>query len=73
MTFALGAIRSEHIRADQVVHFSAGKKGTNRVRQRTPSDVMPSDTLAYTGNLLGRPSICRRWHGAAGRTRLRTI
>ena len=72
MTFALGATRSGSIRADQAVHFSAGKKGTNRVRQRTPSDVNASaDELAQAGNLLGRPSACGRRHGAP-RTRLHT-
>ena len=72
MTFALGATRSGYIRADQTVHFSVGKKGTNRVRLRTPSDVVASaGKLAHASDLLGRPGACGRRQGAAW-TRLRT-
>lgn len=72
MTFALGAARSGYNRADQTVHFSAGKKATNRVRQRTPSDVVASASwLAQASNLLGRPGACGR-HRDDARTRLHT-
>lgn len=73
MTFALGAACSGYFRADDhMVHFSAGKKGTNRVRQRTLSDVKGSASLlAPTSNLLGRPSAYGHRHGAS-RTRWRT-
>lgn len=72
MTFALGAACSGYVRDDQTVHFSAGIKGTNRVRQRTPSDVNASaGWLARASNTSGRMSTCGRHYGAA-RTRLRT-
>jgi hypothetical protein len=72
MTFALGAARSGYIPANHVVHFSAGKKGTNRVRQRTLSDVNGSaGRLAPASNLLGGPGACGR-HQDAARMRLRT-
>ena len=72
MIFALGAARSGNIPAYQVVHISAGKKGTNRERQRTPSDVIGSaGRLARASNLLGIPAACGHRHGAT-RTRLRT-
>lgn len=72
MTFALGAARSGYVRANHVVHFSAGKKGTNRVRQRTLSDVNGSaGQLAPASNLFGGAGACGR-HRDAARTRLRT-
>lgn len=65
MTFALGAARSGCVRADQTVHFHAGRKGKNRVRRRMPSDVNASfGWLVRATNLCERPSTCRRHYGA---------